>query len=214
VKFICGIPGSTDEFLRLWDLEQEQFGDLSVSAAVARQIFDARPEVFCTITDSNQAVAAYSIAYPLKPQWAQAMIAGEITEADLTADMLLSRQDDHEGACIYIGSVFVSKEYDVLTKIVLLSNLLSWRIQQLHDVSLKRLSVIMMPVSKQGEQLIQFIGARKLNDGASRKDSYPIYERRISGRLLFRAIQAIERFCDRRTVDINLDFGLDRGARI
>jgi len=209
LSFTCGVPRDAGEFAQLFTVEQTLFGNLAIPAAVAREIFAKRPETFCLVLGPDKAVAAYSIAYPLQPRWANALIAGDITETDLTPAMLLDHCENHEGACIYISSVVVDKKYDAATKAMLLANLLSWRAQQLHLVSLKRLSVVMMPTSRQGERLARLIGAKELNNGLSRKDGYPIYCRQVSPRFLARATDAIEKFCNPRLVAMNLDFGLD-----
>src|SRR5271165_5692875 len=98
--FYCGVPRNAAEFSRVWSLEQSQFGDLSVTAPVAHEIFHQRPELFLAIFCEKSTVAAYSIGYPLHPRWAQALIAGDITEPELMPDMLLTHNDSHEGASV------------------------------------------------------------------------------------------------------------------
>jgi hypothetical protein len=204
--FVCGIPNNSDEFSRVLTVEQKLFGGLSIPPAVAQAIFKIRPEIFTAVVGRGASVAAYSSAYPLQQQWAQALIAGDITEPELTPDMLLGRHDCHEDSCVYIGSVVIDGDYDPLTKAILLSSLLSWRAQQLRDASIKRLSVIMTGVTKQGERLIRYVGAKQLNDGVNRKDGHPIYGRRITPGFLHRATAVIERCLNSRIVEMNLNF--------
>ena len=205
--FICGVPKDADAFSRVYSLEQDLFGGLSVPATVARKIYDCRPEAFCSIIDDRDAsVAAYSIAYPLQPWSAAALIEGEISEPDLTTDMLLGYQDAHEDAYVYVSSVFVGQQYDGLTKATLLASLLSWRSRQLRDATIKRLSVIMVGVSDQGDRLIRYVGAKKLRDGFERKDGYPIYGRKITRGFLLRAANSIERCINSRIVVMDYSF--------
>ena len=187
-------------------VERNLFGSLSISESVAHEIFRVRPEIFSAITGPGSSVAAYSTIYPLKPHWAKALIAGDIAEPDLKADMLLARHDSHHDACIYIGSVVVDGNFDPLTKSILLSSILSWRTQQLRDASIRRLSVVMTGVSKKGERLIRYLGAKQLNDGTSRKDGYAIYGRTVSQGFLARATSTIERCLNNRTVKMDLNF--------
>jgi hypothetical protein len=151
-------------------------------------------------------VAAYSSAYPLKREWAEAFIAGDITEPDLMPSMLLARHDGLEGSCVYIGSVVVVSQNDPLTKAILLASLLSWRVQQLKAASVKRLSVFMTPVAEQGERMIRLIGAKQMSDGTCRKDRYPVYGRVITPGFLSRATATMERCLNSHFVQMNLDF--------
>jgi Domain of unknown function (DUF4118) len=204
--FVCGVPRDSDEFFRVLSVEQELFGDLSVPPAIALEIFKSRPEIYTAIVGQNDTVAAYSSAYPLKREWAEAFVAGDITEPELTPSMLLGRSDSLEGSCVYIGSVVVVGQNHPFTKATLLASLLSWRVQQLKAASVKRLSVFMTPVAEQGERMIRFIGAKQLNEGMNRKDGYPVYGRVITPGFLSRATATMERCLNNSTVQMNLDF--------
>jgi hypothetical protein len=187
-------------------VEQELFGALSLAPATAHEIFEFRPEVYAAVVGPEDRVAAYSSIYPLKKKWADAFVAGDITEPDLTAAMLLTRQDCHEGSNIYIGSVVVDSTYDPIMKSVLLASMFSWRVQQLRHVSVGRLSVMMTAVSKQGERMIRKFGASELNAGANRKDGYAVYGRDVTPRFLFRATAAMERCLNSGIVQMNRDY--------
>lgn len=201
--FVCGVPRDSAEFACILGIEQELFGNLSIPASISNEIFQRRPELFTSIVDRNGAVAAYSSAFPLQPDWARALVAGEVTEPELTPDMLLGYHDPHENASVYIGSVVIGSGYDPLTKASLLAALLSWRAHQLRDASIRRLSVMMTGVTKQGQQLIRFAGARQLNAGANRKDGYPIYGRTVTPGFLHRATALVERCLNSRIVQMN-----------
>ena len=212
--FVCGIPKDADAFSRVFAMEQSLFGALSVPAPVAREIYDIRPEAFCSIIDDkDSSVAAYSIAYPLQAWSAQRLIDGEISEPDLRPDMLLRYQDAHDDAYIYVGSVVVAQQYDGLTKANLLASLLSWRSRQLRDAAIKRLSIVMVGVSDQGERLIRYVGAKKLREGFERKDGYPVYGRKITRGFLLRATNSLERCINSRIVAMDYSFkpALDAG---
>src|SRR3981189_3387795 len=102
--FVCGVPKDSSEFARVLKVEQRLFGELSLPPAMAHQMFDFRPEIYAAVVGPDDRVAAYSSIYPLKKKWADAFVAGDITEPDLTTDMLLTRQDCHERASIHIRS--------------------------------------------------------------------------------------------------------------
>ena len=120
--------------------------------------------------------------------------------------MLLGYQDAHEDAYVYVGSVVVGHQYDGLTKATLLASLLSWRSRQLRDAAIKRLSIIMVGVSDQGDRLIRYVGAKKLRDGFERKDGYPIYGRKVTRGFLLRATNSIERCINSRMVVMDYSF--------
>jgi hypothetical protein len=198
--FICRVPRNADEFSRVLCVEQGLFGELSIPPNRAYEFFEAFPEIYTAVFDSKGGVAAYSSGYPLQQKWADAFIAGDVTEPDLMPSMLLRRDENLNGACFYIGSVVVRPHYDSLTKAALLASLLSWRVQQLQAASVKRLSVIMTPVTDEGARLVQYGGAKKLNDGVNRKDGYPVYGRAVSPEFLLRASAAIERCLSSRFI--------------
>ena len=214
--FTCGVPRNSDELARVLNLERSLFGDLSVPEDMAHKIFEICPEVYTVIRAPDDTVAAYSSALALKPEWAAAFIAGNVTEPDLTPDMMLGRHDSLEGSHIYIGSVVVASHYDSLTKVTLLASLLSWRVQQLRAASVKRLSVIMTPVTEQGERMVRYAGALKLNDGVNRKDGHAVYGREITPGFLCHTVAAIERCLNGCAIQMNLNFrpGLDQSQTI
>src|SRR5467141_731665 len=119
--FVCGVPKDSNAFSKVVSVEQGLFVGLSVPPQMAHEIYDFRPEIYTAVVAPDQTVAAYSSAYPLKDHWAQAFIAGEVTEPDLTSAMLLERQDCHERSSIYVGSVVVAGNYDPFMKSMLLA---------------------------------------------------------------------------------------------
>src|ERR1700716_826420 len=94
--FVCGVPKDSCEFARVLKVEQRLLGELSLTPTMAHHMFDFRAEIYATVVGPDDSVAAYSSIYPLKKKWADAFVAGDITEPDLTTDMLLTRQDCHE----------------------------------------------------------------------------------------------------------------------
>jgi hypothetical protein len=204
--FVCGVPKDSSEFARVLKVEQGLFGDLSLPPSMAHQMFDFRPEIYAAVVGPDDSVAAYSSIYPLKKKWADAFVAGDVTEPDLTTDMLLTRQDCHERSSIYIGSVVVGGNYDPITKSVLLASMFSWRVQQLHHVAVGRLSVMMTAVTKQGERMIRKFGAKQLNGGARRRDGYAVYGREITPRFLYRATLVMEKCLNSGMVEMDRDF--------
>ncbi len=209
--FVCRVPRDSAEFVRLLNVEQKLFEGLSIPPAMAQNFFRLRPELFTAIIASDDSVAAYTIALPLQPRWAEAFIAGDITETELTPGMLLERNQSLEGANIYIASVVVSDRYDPLTKLVLIAGLLSWRIKQLQSVAVSQLSVIMTPVTEQGERLARFAGATLLNSGINRKDGYAVCGREVTSGFLSRAATAMERCLNGAVIRINFDAPLNAG---
>jgi hypothetical protein len=198
--FICGAPKDSAEFSRVWEVEQKLFGTLSVRPSVAHEIYKARPELFAAIFSQDQTAAAYSVVYPLRPRYAQALIDGDISEPDITPDMLLTYEDSHEDACIYVGSVVVDESYDSLTRASLLAGLVSWRAAQMRRASIKRVSLIMTGVSKSGEKLIRYVGAKQLKDAESRSDGYAMWGRSITPGYLYRITVMVERYFNGRIV--------------
>jgi hypothetical protein len=203
--FVCGVPKNITEFLSVFNFGEDQFGEFSIPLKMARNIFAFRPEIYLAVTALNGTVAAYSSVYPLKKKWADAFIAGDIAEPDLTPDMLLSRQDALEGTCIYIGSIVVGRNYDPFSKSVLLASLFSWRAQQLQDASVKRITAIMTPVTKHGERLVRYVGAKRLGTNTDVND-HGIYSREVSPSFLYRITSSVERFLSNSMVEMNLNF--------
>src|ERR1700687_3399946 len=105
--FVCGVPRDSTEFSRVLKVEQGLFGNTALPAAMAHQIFEFRPEIYAAVLGADDSVAAYSSIFPLKKDSAEAFVAGALTEPNLTPAMMLTRQDCHESASIYIGSVAV-----------------------------------------------------------------------------------------------------------
>jgi hypothetical protein len=203
--FYCGVPRNAAEFSRIWAVEQDIFGDLSVPTQVAREIYRQRPELFLAIFCRQSTVAAYTVGYPLQPRWAKALIAGDITEPELMPDMLLSHHDSHEGAQVYIGSVVIDEQHDTITRASLMAAMVSWRARQMREASIRRMSLLMSGVSKQGDKMIRYVNAKKLNSAENRKDGLAIYGRTITPGFLNRATTAIERCFNSRSVEMSLD---------
>jgi hypothetical protein len=203
--FVCGVPRNIAEFSDVFNVSEDQFGELSISLSMARSIFAFRPEIYSAIIARNGAPAAYSSAYPLKEEWANAFVAGDIAEPDLTPDMLLSRQDALNGASVYVGSVVVASHYDPFTKSVLLASLFSWRARQMQDASVKRITAIMTPVTKHGQRLARYIGAERLGTKTD-VNGHAIYSRKLSPGFLYRITSSMEKLLSNSMVRLNLEF--------
>jgi hypothetical protein len=203
---VCSVPRDSAEFSRVFSIEQKLFGELALPRSVAERIFKLCPEIWAAVFGPDDTVVAYSTAYPLKRKWADAFIAGDITEPDLTPEMMSEQQGMLESSCIYIGSVVVNGEYNVLMKATLLASLFSWRVQQMQTTSAKRLSVIMTPVTEEGRRMAQTVGAKELNCGANRKDGHPVYGREITPGFLYQATAAMERCLNSGVVKMNFNF--------
>lgn len=203
--FVCGVPRNLAEFSDAFSVGENQFGELSVSLSMAEKLFVFRPEIYLAVIAPNGAVAAYSSAYPLKEQWADALVAGDIAEPDLTPDMLLGRQDALDGSSIYIGSIVVSSNYDPFSKSVFLASLLAWRAQQLQNASVKRINAIMTPVTKQGQRLVRYIGAERLGEETD-ANGHGIYGRKISPGFLYRITSSMEKLLGNSMVKLDKDF--------
>ena len=203
--FVCGVPKNIAEFSGVFNVSEDQFGELSISLNMAKRIFAFRPEIYSAIMTRNGTPAAYSSAYPLKEEWANAFAVGDIAEPDLTPDMLLSREDALNGASVYIGTVVVAGNFDPFTKSVLLASLFSWRARQMQDASVKRITAIMTPVTKHGQRLARYIGAERLG-ARTDVNGYAIYSRKLSPGFLYRITSSMEKLLSNSMVRLNLEF--------
>jgi hypothetical protein len=201
--YICGVPKNIAEFTKLIDFEQALFGDRALSSETSFELFKKRPEIYTAVMCPKGSVAAYLTTYPLLPKCAEALIGGELTEPELTPEMLLTRHDKLEGSCIYIGSVVVDSKLDPILKSILLISLAQFHVRQLQADAVRRFSVIMTVASKEGGRLVNWIGAEKLNDGANRKDGLDVYGRTITQGFIYQACAAVERFFDNKFVRID-----------
>ena len=201
--YICGVPKNLAAFKKLIDVEQALFGDRALSLKASVALFKKRPDIYTTVLCPNGSIAAYLTAYPLRPKCAEALIEGKITEPELTPNMLLTRRANLEGSSFYIGSVVVDSKLDPILKSILLISLAQYRVRQLQADPVRRFSVIMTAVSKEGRRLVNWIGAEKLNDGANRKDGLDLYGRTITRDFMYQTCAAVERFFDNRFVQID-----------
>ena len=201
--YICGVPKTLAEFVKIMDVEKALFGDHALSLEASVELFKRRPDIYTAVVCPNGSIAAYLTAYPLKPKCAEALIEGEVTEPELTPDMLLTQHDKLEGSCVYIGSVVVDSKFNPILKTILLVSLGQFYIRPLQAAAVRRHSVIMTAASKDGKQLMNWIGAEKLNDGTNRKDGLDVYGRTISQGFLYRACAKVERFFDNEFVQFD-----------
>jgi len=201
--YICCVPKNLAEFKKLIDVEQSLFGDRALSLEASVALFKNRPDIYTAVLCPKGSVAAYLTAYPLQPKCAEALIEGTITEPELTPDMLLTRHAKLERSSFYIGSVVVDSKLDPILKSILLISLAQYRVRQLQADQIRRFSVIMTAVSKEGRRLVNWIGAEKLNDGANRKDGLDVYGRTITQGFIYQACAAAERFFDNKFVHID-----------
>jgi len=204
--FVSCVPRNSAEFSLALNLEQSVFGHLSVPPEMAHVFFRSRPEIYQAIVAEDGAAAAFSSAFPLKPRWARALIAGDISEPELEPHMLLGRNESLDGATLYIGSVVVADRFDPVTRLMLLASVFTWRAEQIKAGSARRLSVIMTPVTREGERMARHGGVKLLNDGANRKDGYPVCGREVSHAFLIRAAAAIARVINGPVVEMLYNF--------
>jgi hypothetical protein len=203
--FVCDVPRSLADFLSLMSTERRLFGELALSDENAKRIFDFCPEFYSAIYDDTGAIIAYSSAFPLRSEHASDLISGAMTEPDLEPDMLISAEGSIEKSKVYIGSVVVSDRFNPFTRSILLSSLLSWRVTQMTQLAVSRLSVFMVTVSEEGDRMVHFVGAKKLNDGAKRKDGKSVYGRTITPGFIARASRSLERCANGRFVEMRFE---------
>ena len=172
----------------------------------ASQLFAFRPEIYSIIVDRQGALAAYSSFFPLKRDYANAFIAGDLTEPELQPSMMLAREDFYYEAYFYVGSVVVVGERDPLTKAALPASLGAWRIQQMQASAMRRLTVIMLAATQKGHALIRFARAKPLASMASRKDGMTLYRRRASMGFVHRAASMLGRLINGSLVHMDLNF--------
>jgi len=204
--FVCCVPRSSAEFLRVLSLEQSLFGHLSVPPETAKNFFRVRPEIYQAVIGPAETLAAYSSVYPLKPHWAQAFIAGEIGEPELEPHMLLERDESLEGATLYVGSVVVADHYNAATKSLLVASLIAWRAKQLDVAALRRFSVIATPLTAHGHRLLRHGGATLLADGSSRRDGCSVYGREITHGYHSRVLAGVEKLLNGSVVEMKYNF--------
>ncbi len=204
--FVCCVPRSSAEFLRVLSLEQSLFGRLSVPPEIAKKFFGIRPEIYQAVIGPAGTLAAYSSVYPLKPYWAAAFIAGEIGEPELEPHMLLERDESLEDATLYVGSVMVADRYDPVIKSLLIASLIAWRAKQFDVAALKRFSVIATPLTEHGHRLLRRGGATLLAAGSSRKDGCSVYGREITHGYHSRVLPAVEHLLNGSLVEMKYNF--------
>jgi hypothetical protein len=203
--FVCDVPRSAPDFLSLIGTERRLFGEFALSDAKALSIFEFCPEFYSAIYANDGSIVAYSSAFPLKTEYASDLISGAMAESDLEPEMLISTEGPIGNSKVYIGSVVVADHFDPITRAILLSSLLSWRMIQMTHLALSRLSVFMVTVSEQGDQMVRFVRAKKLNDGTNRKDGKSVYGRTITPGFVARASSSLERCANGRLVQMRYE---------
>ncbi len=191
--FTCKVPTAND-IHGLIAIEHRLFEGISLSERRILEVHEFCPEFFCVLRDDNANIVGYSSVFTMKPEEASRFIAGELSEPDLAPDLLLTPSDANFCTThAYVGSVVIDGDFNILTRSALLASLLSWRMTQMTRLALRRLPVFMMSASEQGSQLVRFIGARTIADGAERGDGMAIYGRTITPGFLNRANKALRR---------------------
>ena len=211
--YVCGVPKDVASLHRILELDRLTFGDdalLSKDNACA--IFAKRPEVYCGVFRNDSSVAAYMDIYPLRRSAATQLIDGRISEADLSPDMMLGREEDHHDCCIYLGSLAADGSIDPATRKVLIGALLSWRLRQFARLGLPRIQVVMIPVSPEGEDLSRRFGADKISSARNRKDHHDLYSLTLtpkSAELLISKLYPHQRHDELVQMDFDFEPSLD-----
>lgn len=204
--FVCDVPRSKSDFLKIADMENELFDGMALSPDNSLAIFDFCPEVYSAIYGELGEIVGYSSVFLMRQEYAFQFISGELTEPDLTPNMLFSLSDpDFRTGHAYVGSVVVKDGFSMVTRSILLASLLSWRMTQMTRLALPRLPVFMIAVSDQGEQMVRFVGAKRLNDGARRKDGKAVYGRTITPGFMARANASLHRCMSAGLVQMEFD---------
>ncbi|QGM44668.1 hypothetical protein [Methylocystis heyeri] len=191
--FTCKVPDEAG-IRRLTKIEHHLFDGVSLSKERIREIHEFCPEMFCVIENEDANIVGYSTIFTMAPEQALHFISGSISEPDLSPELLITPSDDNFSKThAYIGSVVVTGDFNVITRSVLLSSLLSWRMTQMTRLALRRLPVFMIAASENGSQLIRFVGARILKEAAEREDGAPVYGRTITPSFMNRANKALQR---------------------
>jgi hypothetical protein len=205
-KFLCEVPRNASDMMNIATLERELFGGMALSVESALNLYEFCPEIYSALYCEGNTIAGYSSVFPMKAEYAEEFIAGRLTEPELQPHMLLPPSaPDFQRSRAYVGSVVVRDDYGLVTRSILLAGLLSWRMTQMTHLSLRRMPVFMMAVSEQGSQMVRFVGAKKLNDGAIRKDGKAIYGRTVTPGFLTRANASLQRCMSAGLVQMRFD---------
>lgn len=204
--FVCDVPRSRSDFLKINDMENSLFEGMALSREGALAIFDFCPEVYSALYGEMGEIVGYSSVFLMRQEYASQFISGALAEPDLTPDMLYPLSDPrYRTGHAYVGSVVVKDGFSMVTRSILLASLLSWRMTQMTRLALPRLPVFMIAVSEQGEQMVRFVGAKRLNDGAGRKDGKAVYGRTITPGFMARANASLHRCVSAGLVQMEFD---------
>lgn len=176
--FVCNVRKDRTEFVEIVRMENKLFGDLALRERDALDIFELCPECYSALYDSEGIIDGYSAVFPMKATYASAFINGSLSEPEIRPGML-ARPDTpefSESHC-YISSVVVSDRLGAITRSMLLTSLLSWRMSQMSRLSLRRIPIFMITASEQGDQMVGFSGAKMLRDGSTRRDGKAVFGR-------------------------------------
>jgi hypothetical protein len=191
--FTCKVPDEAG-IRHLASIEHKLFEGISLSTDRLQKIYEFCPEMFCVLENDDGSVVGYSTIFTMLPDDAQRLISGDLAEPDLAPELLIAPKDENFSKSHgYIGSVVITGEFNIITRSVLLASLLSWRMKQMTRLALRRFPVFMISASEQGSQLVRFVGARTLKDGAERRDGNAIYGRTITPSFLNHANRALQR---------------------
>lgn len=202
--FVCDVPRSQEDFSDIIKMERNLFGDLALREKDAIEIFEFCPEFYSALYDTDGSIAGYSSIFPMKEAYASEFINGALSEPELKPYMLTAAASlDMEKSLAYVSSVVVSDKFGAITRSILLASLLSWRMTQMSRLALRRIPVFMIAVSDQGDQMVRFAGAKKLRDGAARKDGKTVFGRTITPGFLARANSSLQRCMAAGLVQMN-----------
>jgi hypothetical protein len=191
--FTCKVPDKVG-ILRLANIEHKLFEGISLSPDRLQAIHEFCPEMFCVIENDDNDVVGYSSVFTMMPEQALRFISGEISEPDLSPELLTPPSAaNFNKTHAYVASVVVVGDFNVITRSVLLASLLSWRMTQMTRLELRRVPVFMISASEHGSQLVRFVGARILREAADRGGGNAIYGRTITPSFMNHANKALQR---------------------
>jgi hypothetical protein len=204
--FVCEIPRRRSDVSKIAEIEQRLFGDITLRESDALPVYEKCSEYYCVLYDQSGEVSGYSIIFPMQENFYSEFIKGSITEEDIKPYMLLCpKSPEFTKAHHYVSSVVVLNHFDVITRSILVTSLLSWRMTQMDRLSLRRVPVFMMTATEEGDQMVRFVGAKKISDGKNRKDRKAVYGRTITPGFVMRANAKLHRCLTNGLVRMNFE---------
>lgn len=203
-EHLIDIPTDYQDLDSVVGMSSTTFGETNIDLGVLRDAYRRNPYSHICLKDNDDNLRGFLDFFLLAPDTFDAFIAGTTEEALFTSKDILAYEEHAAQERIYLGAIVaynsLSKSENGRSAQMMLYAFARLMLEKYGLNQGRTLQGYACGYSQEGVTLLERMGFTRLNDGADRRDKYPLYTKTLTKADAEKLIATCERFARRNCV--------------